>query len=163
MRPTASRYTSSAVSPKRAQTSVPWRPSSRPKWLAAAAAKQRHGSSSLRSAAPPSLEAGCWKNGGAPRYPCRYRERRERCPKSRFSVNIFLTDPEPFSECLRDPEKSYRTLTGNLTEIDKIIWNTLPVRISPCVLVILGGPDRCIGSLTGLCVVWIENTKRDFI
>ena len=49
-------------------------------------------------------------------------ERRERCPKSRFSVNIILTDPEPFSECLRDPEKSYRTLTGNLTEIDKIIW-----------------------------------------
>ena len=31
---------------------------SRPKWLAAAAAKQRHGSSSLRSAAPPSLGAG---------------------------------------------------------------------------------------------------------
>jgi hypothetical protein len=31
---------------------------SRPKWQAAAAPKQRHGSSSLRSAAPPSLGAG---------------------------------------------------------------------------------------------------------
>ena len=57
---------------------------------------------------------------------------------ARGSVNIILTDPEPFSECLRDPEKSYRTLTGNLTEIDKIIWNALHVRISPCILVILG-------------------------
>ena len=88
---------------------------------------------SLRSAAPPSLEAGCWKNGGAPRYPCRYRERRERCPKLRFSVNIILTDPEPFSECLRGPEKSYRVLNGNLTEIHNIFWAAFTQCISWCV------------------------------